>query len=111
MIQIRRLLALLLLVLAMGLAANAQTYTRSGNTFASIKNIKAKAEPVKTKFTWKDSKGKEYPVYISAKGSCFVIKTSSKTGKEYKNYLGPEISQQICKELNIKYNGKKGNNL
>ena len=111
MIQIRRLFALLLLVLAIGLAANAQTYTRNGNTFTSAKSVKAKAEPVKTKFTWKDSKGKEYPVYISGKGSCFVIKTSSKTGKEYKNYLGPEISQQICKELNIKYNGKKGNNL
>lgn len=111
MIQIRRLLAILLLVLTMGLAANAQTYTRNGNTFTSTKSVKAKAEPVKTKFTWKNSKGKEYPVYISDKGSCFVIKTSSKTGKEYKNYLGPEISQQICKELNIKYNGKKGNNL
>ena len=111
MIQIRRLLALLLLVLAMGLAANAQTYTRNGNTFTSTKSVKAKAKPVKTKFTWKDSKGKEYPIYISAKGSCFVIKTSSKTGKEYKNYLGPEISSQICKELNVKYNGKKGNNL
>ena len=35
MIQIRRLLTLLLLVLAIGLAANAQTYTRSGNTFIS----------------------------------------------------------------------------
>ena len=107
MIQIRRLLAILLLVLAIGLAANAQTYTRNGNTFTSAKSIKAKAEPVKTKFNWKDSKGKEYPVYISAKGSCFVIKTSSKTGKEYKNYLGPEISQQICKELNIEYKGKR----
>lgn len=111
MIQIRRLLALLLLVLAMGLAANAQTYTRSGNTFISSKGERVKAEPTKTKFTWKDSKGKEYPVYISTKGSCFVIKISAKTGKEYKNYLGHEISQQICKELNIKYNGKKGNNL
>ena len=109
MIQIRRLFALLLLVLAMGLAANAQTYTRNGNTFTSAKSVKAKAEPVKTKFTWKDSKGKEYPIYISAKGSCFVIKTSSKTGKEYKSYLGTEISEQICKELGVKYKGKKGN--
>ena len=108
MIQIRRLLALLLLVLAMGLVANAQTYTRNGNTFISSTGERVKAEPVKTKFTWKDSKGKEYPVYISSNGSCFVIKVSAKTGKEYRNYLGPEISQQICKELNIKYNGKKG---
>lgn len=107
MIQIRRLLTLLLLVLAIGLAANAQTYTRNGNTFMSVKAERSKSEPVKTKFTWKDSKGKEYPVYISNSGSCFVIKVSSKTGKEYRNYLGPEISEQICKELNIEYKGKK----
>lgn len=109
MIQIRRLLALMLLVLAMGLAANAQTYTRSGNTFISSKGERVKAEPVKTKFTWKDSTGNEYPVYISSKGSCFVIKGKDKNGKDKKTYLGPEISQQICKELNIEYKGKKGN--
>ena len=108
MVKIRRLLTLLLLVLAMGLAANAQTYTRSGNTFISSTGERVKAEPVKTKFTWKDSKGKEYPVYISSNGSCFVIKISAKTRKEYRNYLGPEISQQICKELNVEYKGKKG---
>ena len=107
MIQIRRLLTLLLLVLAMGLAANAQTYTRNGNTFISSTGERVKAEPIKTKFTWKDTKGKEYPVYISNNGSCFVIKVSAKTGKEYRNYLGPEISEQICKELGIEYKGKK----
>ena len=109
MIQIRRLFALLLLVLAIGLAANAQTYTREGNTFISSTGEQVKAEPIKTKFIWKDNKGKEYPVYISKSGSCFVIKVSSKTGKEYRNYLGPEISEQICKELGIEYKGKKGN--
>lgn len=105
MIQIRRLLALLLLVLAMGLVANAQTYTRSGNTF--ISSTGERTQSVKTKFTWKDSKGKEYPVYISSNGSCFVIKVSAKTGKDYRNYLGPEISQQICKELGIEYKNRK----
>ena len=102
-----QLLTLLLLVLAMGLAANAQTYTRSGNTFISSTGERVKAE--KTKFYWKDSKGNEYPVYISSKGSCFVIKGKDKNGKDKKTYLGPEISQQICKELNIEYKGKKGN--
>ena len=91
----------------MGLAANAQTYTRSGNTFISSKGERVKAEPVKTKFTWKDSKGNEYPVYISSKGSCFVIKGKDKNGKYKKTYLGPEISQQICKELGIEYKGKR----
>ncbi len=66
MIQIRRLLTLLLLVLAMGLAANAQTYTREDNTFISSTGERVKA------------------------------------GR-------PEISQQICKELGVKYINKKGN--
>ncbi len=107
MIQMRRLFALLLLTLCIGLVANAQTYIRSGNTFISSKGERIKAEPTKTKFTWKDSKGREYPVYISSSGSCFVIRVSSKTGKEYKSYLGPEISEQICKELGIKYKANK----
>lgn len=106
MIQIRRLITLLLLVLAIGLVANAQSYTRSGNTFISSTGERDKA--VKTKFTWKDSKGNEYPVYISPKGSCFVIKGKDKNGKDKRTYLGPEISQQICKELGIEYKGKKG---
>lgn len=53
----------------------------------------------KTGFTWKDSKGDEYPVYIAHTGSCFVIKTS-KSGEDYRAYLGEEVSGQIRKELN-----------
>ena len=52
----------------------------------------------KTDFTWKDSKGDEYPVYIAHTGSCFVIKTS-KSGEKYRAYLGEEVSEQINKEL------------
>lgn len=107
MIKIRRLLTLLLLVLAMGLVANAQTYTRNGNTFISSTGERVKAVDTKTKFTWKDSKGKEYPIYISPKGSCFVIKGKDKNGKDKKTYLGPKISEQICKELNVEYKSKK----
>ena len=53
---------------------------------------------VKTEFVWKDSKGDEYPVYIAHTGSCFVIKTS-KSGEDYRAYLGEEVSEQINKEL------------
>jgi len=55
----------------------------------------------KTDFTWKDSKGDEYPVYIAHTGSCFVIKTS-KSGEEYRAYLGEEVSEQINKELSYR---------
>lgn len=100
-------LLFILLLFCISFNAYSQNYTRKGNTFISSTG-EHKAEPVKTKFTWKDSKGNEYPVYISSKGSCFVIKGKDKNGKDKKTYLGPEISKQICKELNIKYNGKKG---
>lgn len=76
---------------------------RSGNTFiASSKSSKGNAQ--QTQYTWKDSKDVEYPIYISASGSCYVIKTSKKTGKEYKSYLPKEVSAEICKELNYKRN-------
>ena len=51
-----------------------------------------------TGFIWKESKGDEYPVYIAHTGSCFVIKTS-KSGEDYRAYLGEEVSEQIRKEL------------
>ena len=56
---------------------------------------------IKTKFTWKDSKGDEFPVYMNSKGSCFVIRTS-KSGEDYRAYLGKEVSEQISRELELK---------
>lgn len=96
------------MMLSMSMTANAQ-YVRNGNTFTVESKAKSsnKSEPIKTKFTWKDSKGKTYVIYISSKGSCFVIKVSAKTNKEYRQYLGTEISKEIAKELGIAYNPKK----
>jgi len=51
-----------------------------------------------TGFTWKDSKGDEYPVFIANTGSCFVIKTS-KNGNKFRAYLGKEVSEQIYNAL------------
>lgn len=96
------------MLIILSITINAQSYTREGNTFISFTGVlKTKTEPVKTAFTWKDSKGNEYPIYISKTGSCFVIKISNKTGKEYRKYLGPEVSAQICKELGVEYKYKR----
>lgn len=98
---------LLFMLFGLWATADAQTtYKQEGNTFSSVKVTKSTVTPEKTQFTWKDSKDKEYPIYISSTGSCFVIKTSSKTGKEYRQYLGPEISEAICKQLGRKYTTK-----
>lgn len=85
-------------------SAYADNVKREGNTFVSTSTrTSTKSEPIKTKFTYKDNKGVESPIYVSKSGSCFIIKTSKKTGKEYRSYLSAEISIQICKELGIEY--------
>ena len=87
--------------------SNAQSFEQQGNTFICKKKAIVKSEPEKTEFKWQDSKGNTYPVYISSTGSCFVIKTSAKTGKEYRNYLGPELSKIVCDKLGRTYKSKK----
>lgn len=81
--------------------------TREGKVFVQNAHRSFTGEVKSTPYTWKDSKGVEYPIMMSGNGSCFVMKTSSKTGKEYKYYLGPKISEEICKELGVEYKGKK----
>lgn len=99
---------IMLFLLTVGITINAQSFTREGDTFvSSFTGERVKQQPVKTKFTWKDNKGNVYPVYISSRGSCFVIKGKDKNGKDKRTYLGPEISSQICKELGIEYKGKR----
>ena len=78
----------------------AQSYTRNGNEFSSVKKEKTSSSGgEKTGYTWKDGKGNVYDIYISSRGSCYIIRTSSKTGKQYKDYLPKEVSEQIKKEL------------
>ena len=38
----------------------------------------------------------KYPIYQSRDGKCFIIRTSARTGKTYKQYL-PEMSKQVNK--------------
>ena len=89
-------------------SVSAQSYTRSGNTFTITSTKKIKSEPTKTKFTV-EKDGKSYPVYMGSTGSCFILKTSAKTGKEYRSYLGEEMSRTICKELGVEYKSRKRN--
>ena len=84
--------AMMLLSLNMGI--NAQSVQRQGNNFTQVSNPKTSGKETKTEFTYTDSKGNVYPVYLSATGKAFIKKVSKKTGKEYKMYL-PEVGKQI----------------
>ena len=79
-----------------GLAKNYNENRFSGKEITNITD-----SCVKTKFSWKDSKGNEFPVYMNSGGSCFIIRTS-KSGEDYRAYLGKEVSEQICRELKMK---------
>ena len=78
--------------------SNAQDIVRKGNEFSVISN-KKESKDMQTKFTYKDSKGKIYPIYITSRNKCYIIRTSKNTGKEYKSYLPKDITEQIVKEL------------
>lgn len=82
--------------------AQAQT-RREGNTFIQQSSRNQASSAIQTKYTWKDSKGTKYPIFITKNGRCFVNKISSKTGREYKYYLDEETSKTIAKEMDITY--------
>jgi hypothetical protein len=78
--------------LILSLAISASCYSQnvkqdaSGNYIAvSAQRDSATATPTGKTFT--DSKGISYPVYMTAKGKLFVMRTSKNTGKQYKYYL------------------------
>ena len=84
-------------------------YTRDGKTFTQTKGARAgSSQDVATAYTWKDSKGNEYPLFLhtytkgekAGRTTCYVVKTSAKTGKEYKYYIpnGEEIAREILGE-------------
>lgn len=89
--------------------AKAQNVKREGNTFIAESTRGASAsKDVATTYTWKDTKGNEYPIVLHqytkgenvGKWTAYVMRVSSKTGKEYKYYIpnGVEIAEQIMRE-------------
>lgn len=81
-----------------------QDYKRVGNKFIQTTTAR---DTMLTDYTLV-SGGKEYQIIINkGTGTCYIWKTSSKSGKLYKQYLKKELSQEIAKELSIVYKGKK----
>ena len=105
-----RLAVMLLMLFCLSINANAQNYTREGNTYISSTGERAKTNnAIETTFKVKESDGKEYVVYCSSStGSCY-IKKISKNNKEYRKYLGEEISKEVCKEIKVEYKPRKRN--
>lgn len=102
---IMAVIAVLGMATAFGQEVNNSNVVRNGKTFEVVKqSIQQPKDTLVTDYTFKDSKGNEYPIIINRNsGRCYIWKTSSKTGKVYKSYMKEEIAVQICRELNIAY--------
>lgn len=85
-----KLRAFFLFIILLGFyyAATAQDYKIQGNEIVKID--KPEAEPIKTQLTY-TVKGEKFPVYQTAKGKYYILRTSKKSGKDYKQYLKTEI--------------------
>lgn len=93
----------LIIALVLMLSAVSISYAgvvRDGNTFKT-EQTSSTSQDTETKYKWQDKEGKEYSIYVTKKGACYVKRISKKTGKEYKYYLPKEIQAEIRKELGI----------
>ena len=105
----KKVIITLAIVIASMCLANAQdnNFTQDGKTFVqgARKGSSRASKDQPTAYTWRDSKGVEYPIYLhtyergekAGRTTCYVFKTSAKTGKEYKYYLpeGEAIASEI----------------
>lgn len=107
----KTLLTIVLLATAITAVAQEKTrptaYQRDGKTFVQTKAQVSGTDQV-TAYKWRDSKGNEYPIVLhtytkgekKGRTTAYVVRTSSKTGKEYKYYLpdGEAIAREIMNE-------------
>lgn len=107
----KTLISIALLIVALSATAQEKTqqnaYKREGKTFVQTKAQKSSSDQT-TAYTWKDSKGNEYPIVLhtytkgekKGRTTAYVIRTPAKTGKEYKYYLpdGEKIAAEILNE-------------
>lgn len=80
--------------------AGANNTTATEQTTATNKRVNlanSKQTPVK----WTAKNGQTYTVYVSRNSKAFVVRTSAKTGNEYRYYNLPEdIKQQAINSVN-----------
>lgn len=55
------------------------------------------SDAVLTKYFYITVSGVKYPIYMTKTGECFIIRTNSKTGERYKQYLPEILKRLICK--------------
>ena len=93
------------MLVCVGMAQNVDV-KRNGKNFTATKTVSsgsAKSSSTKTDFTYTDTDGKTYEVYLSKNGRAFIKRVSGKTGNTYNKYLPEQVSRDVCKELGVEY--------
>lgn len=93
MTRIRAIIVLILGLLALSMGLKAQNVVLKGKTFVQQVDS-AKSKAIKTDYVYIDKENNTYPVYLSKNGKAYIIRTSKKTGKEYKQYL-PKVTEMF----------------
>lgn len=95
--------AIALMALFTAISASAQNVSHKNGTttiesrnfnikdFQKIQEQRKNAEVKETTFTFTDAKGETHKVYESKNGAFFILRTSKKTGNEYRYYLPKEV--------------------
>ena len=98
-INMKKLFIAAIMLFSLNMGIQAQSVQKQGNNFTQVSNKGGKSggKETKTQYTYTDSKGVVYPVWLSSTGKAFIKRVSKKTGKEYKQYV-PEIGKQINPE-------------
>lgn len=94
MTRIRAIIVLILGFIALSIGMKAQSVQLKGKTFYAVKDSSSKSQSVKTDYVYVDKESNTYPVYLSKNGKAYIIRTSKKTGKEYKQYL-PKVTEMF----------------
>lgn len=103
-----------LMLAATVVMGQAKGYTTDGNNYRPTapvtKNAPQKDTTVSlTPYTYELKDGSKLPIHIGKTGSCYIVRVSKKTGNEYRQYLGEEISRDICRKMGREYKAKKSN--
>lgn len=99
----KKLVLCIIMMLCLGVNnSSSQNVVREGKVFRSQGRSTHKADTLVTSFKF-EAGGVQYPIIINrSTGSCYIWKKSKK-GKMYKQYMKPEVSEQVASSLKIKY--------
>ena len=91
----KKSILLSIFMLSLCIPSFAQQYRQEGKVFVqTAKTGTATNDSVRTEYIYQTKDGVKYTIYLSKSGKAYILRTSKKTGKQYRQYL-PEIGKLI----------------